>query len=198
MTDQRETQIDHERVSGRAYLGSAALFAGAALILLAFVDKSFGLPFNMPRSWYTNRMLWYVFALGSVAIGWRLLRQRVYLTDSWKPSRPGPRFETVRLYSRENCHLCDHAMDVLNKYRPHLPKVDEIDIDSDPHLVEQFGDCVPVVEFDGKIRFRGRVDETLLRRLIEGTPAQQMSELPNATDANEDSAEPANEDLDAR
>ena len=31
-----------------------------------------------------------------------------------------------------------------------------------------FNDCVPVVEIDGKIRFCGRVDPVLLRRLLAG------------------------------
>ena len=33
----------------------------------------------------------------------------------------------------------------------------------------------PVVELDGKIRFRGRVNEILLRRLIEGAPILKRS-----------------------
>lgn len=40
------------------------------------------------------------------------------------------------------------------------------DIDADPALRDRFDTCVPVVEIDGKIRFRGRVDPILLRRLL--------------------------------
>jgi hypothetical protein len=43
---------------------------------------------------------------------------------------------------------------------------EEVDIDLDPELKARFTDCVPVVEIEGKIRFRGRVNEVLLRRLI--------------------------------
>ena len=39
---------------------------------------------------------------------------------------------------------------------------------TDPQLRELHGTSIPVVEIDGQIRFRGRVDEMLLRRLIEG------------------------------
>jgi glutaredoxin len=77
------------------------------------------------------------------------------------------------LYTREGCHLCDHARDTLVKYRRYLPAVEEIDIDGDPQLIEQFHTWVPVVELDGKVRFRGDVDELLLRRLIEGTPPRK-------------------------
>jgi hypothetical protein len=43
-----------------------------------------------------------------------------------------------------------------------------IDIDTDPALRAEFDTCVPVVEIDGRVRFRGRVDEVLLRRLLRG------------------------------
>jgi hypothetical protein len=59
---------------------------------------------------------------------------------------------------------------VLAKYKRQLPRVEEIDIDRDPKLVERFTTCVPVVEIDGKIRFRGQINELLLRRLIEFAP----------------------------
>jgi hypothetical protein len=41
-----------------------------------------------------------------------------------------------------------------------------VNIDDAPTLRERFDTCVPVVEFDGKIRFRGHVDPVLLRRLL--------------------------------
>jgi hypothetical protein len=44
----------------------------------------------------------------------------------------------------------------------------EIDIDSDPELRSKYTECVPVVVIDGRERFRGRVDEVLLRRLLRG------------------------------
>ncbi len=41
-----------------------------------------------------------------------------------------------------------------------------VDIDRDPELQKRFTECVPVVQIDGVIRFRGRVNEVLLRRLV--------------------------------
>jgi hypothetical protein len=46
-------------------------------------------------------------------------------------------------------------------------KPEEVDIDQDPELVERFTTCVPVVEIDGRIRFRGRVNAVLLHRLLQ-------------------------------
>ena len=73
----------------------------------------------------------------------------------------------VILYTRDGCHLCDDAHDLLRRYgvAPQL-----VDIDADPQLLERFDCCVPVVEIDGKVRFRGRVNEILLRRLLRRRP----------------------------
>ena len=46
-------------------------------------------------------------------------------------------------------------------------QVESIDIDRDESLRKQFDLCVPVVEINGRVRFRGRVNEILLRRLVE-------------------------------
>jgi glutaredoxin len=69
----------------------------------------------------------------------------------------------VVLYTRAGCHLCDDAREVLERHglQPRL-----VDIDADVRLRKQFNECVPVVEIDGKVRFRGRVDPVLLRRLL--------------------------------
>jgi glutaredoxin len=67
------------------------------------------------------------------------------------------------MYSRHGCHLCDEAEQVLIAHGLR-PKI--VDIDEDPALKKQFDTCVPVVEIDGKIRFRGRVDAMLLRRIV--------------------------------
>lgn len=69
----------------------------------------------------------------------------------------------VKVYSREGCHLCDDAVALLQQHNVQ-PQV--IDIDADPELVSRYTNCVPVVVIDGKERFRGRVNEVLLRRLL--------------------------------
>jgi hypothetical protein len=70
----------------------------------------------------------------------------------------------VVLYTRDGCHLCDEAIEVLLQH--HLaPKL--VDVDADLSLQQRYGECVPVVEIDGKIRFQGRVEPVLLRRILE-------------------------------
>jgi glutaredoxin len=74
------------------------------------------------------------------------------------------RTHEVVLYTRAGCHLCDDAERTLIEHGLRLAKVD---IDDDPTLRERFDSCVPVVEIDGKIRFRGKVNRMLLRRLLK-------------------------------
>ena len=71
---------------------------------------------------------------------------------------------TVKLYTRKNCHLCDQAYEILTR---HGMKPETIDVDGDPALQQRFTECVPVVEIDGKVRFRGIVNEVLLKRLLD-------------------------------
>lgn len=69
----------------------------------------------------------------------------------------------IVLYTRAGCHLCEVAADVLAR---HGLTFESVDIDADAELRKRYNECVPVVTFDGKERFRGRVDERLLRRLL--------------------------------
>jgi glutaredoxin len=69
----------------------------------------------------------------------------------------------VVLYTRAGCHLCEVAEQILVE---HGLVASLVDIDTVPGLRERFDTCVPVVEIDGKIRFRGRIDPVLLKRLL--------------------------------
>ena len=70
---------------------------------------------------------------------------------------------TCILYTRQGCCLCDDAEVLLRRHglSPQL-----IDIDEDEALRGQFNECVPVVVINGKERFRGRVNEVLLKRIL--------------------------------
>lgn len=74
----------------------------------------------------------------------------------------------AKLYTRQGCCLCDDAYQLLIE---HGFQVESVDIDADAELRERFNHCVPVVEIDGKERFRGRIDRRLLRRLMRSLGA---------------------------
>jgi hypothetical protein len=95
-------------------------------------------------------------------LGWLLRR----LAGGVARQRPDLRF---LVYSRANCHLCDEAWDLLvAAQRTYGFPLDQKDVDSDPKLVADYGDCVPVVLVNDKVRFRGKVNPALLEKLLQG------------------------------
>lgn len=95
------------------------------------------------------------------------------LTHQWLRriiGRSGGYPEQVRsviVYSRAGCHLCETAIALLAKYRERFRLcISEIDVDAEATLRAKYDHCVPVVEIDGKVRFRGLVNEVLLVRLL--------------------------------
>jgi glutaredoxin len=70
------------------------------------------------------------------------------------------------LYTRRGCHLCDEMDRQLQR---HGITAQKVDIDDDPELQEKYGMVIPVVSINGRERFRGRISDILLKRLIENT-----------------------------
>ena len=57
----------------------------------------------------------------------------------------------VTLYSRHGCHLCEVALEVLERLAVELDfEVETIFIEDDPDLVEKHGEFVPVIYLDGE------------------------------------------------
>jgi glutaredoxin len=66
----------------------------------------------------------------------------------------------VILYTRRGCHLCDDVKIALARLsRQAAFTLREIDIDSDPELVRQFNDEVPVVFVGGSKAFKYHLNE---------------------------------------
>jgi glutaredoxin len=73
----------------------------------------------------------------------------------------------VLFYTRNGCHLCDQAWEVVTAaQRRYGFTLKRVDVDADPALAAEHGECVPVVAIDGKVRFRGRVNAVLLERIL--------------------------------
>lgn len=67
------------------------------------------------------------------------------------------------LYTRQGCHLCEEAKALLVSRGF---SVQEVDIDHHLELLARYDTCVPVVQIEGKERFRGRINPVLLDRLV--------------------------------
>lgn len=149
-------------------IGAILLYSGVAIWALILLETTFEMPLNLPNLWHDQRSLWGLIGLGLFAAGWKLQRRPSLVSQGWNPGPPGRRFRRLIVYTRPDCHLCDDAKAILANYLDYLPDIEEINIDTRAELQEQFGTSIPVVQIDDQIRFRGRVDEILLRRLIEG------------------------------
>jgi glutaredoxin len=95
--------------------------------------------------------------------------------------RRSPRAEhlTFTVYTRAQCCCCHKALDVLKDAQQRFGfTIEEVDVDGDPNLVARFDTEVPVVELNGKVRFRGVVNPALLDRLLvaesQKPPASEM------------------------
>jgi glutaredoxin len=82
-------------------------------------------------------------------------------------SRPQVQHLAITVYTRSQCCCCHKALDLLRRsQRRHRFAMDEVDIDTDPDLAARYGESVPVVAINGKVRFRGVVNPVLFERLL--------------------------------
>ncbi len=149
-----------EEISDRmqARIGTVVLLSASVMAVLIFCDRTGVLPFTLPRYWYSSRQMHVVFCALLLFIAAILLRTRVGI---------GPLFSSCQVMTRQYCPLCDEAIAELMLQRRYLPPLELVDIDLDPVLQERWGEWVPVVVIDGRVRFRGTVNPILLQRLID-------------------------------
>lgn len=76
----------------------------------------------------------------------------------------------ITLYSKPGCHLCEEARALVDELAPERGfRVEEINIETDPTLFEEYRYEIPVVLMDGTEIARGKVDErALLAALDQG------------------------------
>lgn len=81
----------------------------------------------------------------------------------------------VVIYTRKGCHCCDNAAKLIQNF---VSDIAFVDIDQDPELRQKFDTTVPVVEINGKIRFRGKVEPLLLKRILAAEVKAQTPSHP--------------------
>lgn len=73
----------------------------------------------------------------------------------------------VTVYSREGCHLCVDAIAVVDRVCRDLGETYVvIDIDTDPDLLAEYADEIPVTLVDGRRHDFWRVSERRLRAAL--------------------------------
>jgi glutaredoxin len=82
----------------------------------------------------------------------------------------------VALFTREGCHLCDEALDVLERVRRRHPfelVIIDLDHEAPPEKRSAYDWEVPVVELEGRKIMKYHVDEARLVRLLEDGPSDR-------------------------
>ncbi|WP_424000740.1 glutaredoxin family protein [Haloarcula salina] len=77
----------------------------------------------------------------------------------------------VTVYTREDCHLCEEAVETIERVADDegvAVALDLVDVDADPELRDEYGERVPYVFVDGSPAFKYHVDERRLREKLRG------------------------------
>lgn len=72
----------------------------------------------------------------------------------------------VTVYTREDCHLCDDAIETIERIADEEAlelSLSIVDVDDDPELREEYGERVPYVLLDGQPAFKFRVEPAAAR-----------------------------------
>jgi predicted thioredoxin/glutaredoxin len=78
----------------------------------------------------------------------------------------------LTLLYREDCGLCEEMLaelEALGRRIP-LPRIEQVDVDSDPELARRHGLQIPVLLLDGTVVCRTRLDSDELTRLLRVKP----------------------------
>jgi glutaredoxin len=78
-----------------------------------------------------------------------------------------PADHAVTLITRVGCHLCEQAGATLRQLSTELGfGYDEIDVDADQELLNEYSDRVPVILIDGREHGYWRLEEPRFRKAI--------------------------------
>jgi hypothetical protein len=86
--------------------------------------------------------------------------------DRWWPHR-SRRPKSARLYLKENCGLCDRALELLEPFqRDGRIVVERVDITSEPTLFRRYCFTIPVLELETGATLEWPFGETDVRRAL--------------------------------
>lgn len=84
----------------------------------------------------------------------------------------------LTLYSRKDCCLCDEMKAVICQVAATTQfDLEEIDIDTDRELREQYNDQVPLLLIDGRKAFKYRVTIKQLSRMLNRKPRNLFTSI---------------------
>lgn len=167
----------------QAWLGTATMIAASIFAVLIFCDRMEMRFIPMPAVWFTTRGFHLILCGGMFVCAAIMLKSP---PATKKQDVTAPIFRKCELLTRPGCELCDEALHVLLGFQNALPAITTVDISNDPQLTRQFGESIPVIILDGRVRFRGAVDPLLLQRMVDA--AQLRSEHEEADNTHRDAS----------
>ena len=85
-------------------------------------------------------------------------------------------YPILRFYTKENCHLCDVAFEIVERTAKKIKfTLETVDITQSDELMMKYGIEIPVIEIDGKLEFKHKVNEKELLRIIREYSAEYVS-----------------------
>ncbi|MCH7818561.1 MAG: glutaredoxin family protein [Candidatus Marinimicrobia bacterium] len=80
----------------------------------------------------------------------------------------------LRFYTKESCHLCDIAFEIVVRISKKIKfTLETVDITQSDDLMMKYGIEIPVIEINGNLEFKHKVNaKHLLRRLKNYSEAQ--------------------------
>ena len=86
------------------------------------------------------------------------------------------RYPLLRFYTKDNCHLCDVAFRIVKRAAKKIKFILEtVDITQSDDLMTRYGIEIPVIEIDGNIEFKHKINEKDLLRAIKKYSEEQIS-----------------------
>jgi len=87
--------------------------------------------------------------------------------------------KTVTFYTRDNCSLCDEALEAVLRVRSTVPfelVIVDLDREASEEKKTAYDWDIPVIEIDGRKMMKHRVDEARLLRWLEPPSSASPSE----------------------
>lgn len=76
--------------------------------------------------------------------------------------------EKVTVYSRSGCHLCDVALEEIEKFKNEFDfEIEKVLIDGDSELEKKYGEEVPVILINGKPHDFFKIDPERFRNAMK-------------------------------
>ena len=82
----------------------------------------------------------------------------------------------VKFYTKEECPLCETALEIIMQVAESIDfELNMLDITQDNNLMMRFGTEIPVVEINGDIAFKYRVNKKEFIRLLKSSALHRFS-----------------------